>query len=207
MIIHTPRLCSEAVFLEGRDSSAEPSNIIECQPVVSKLRSSVDPPAPLEADIPIAPPTAVEEPLAAPPAPAEPPHVEEGESFAELMETAGVVTLMYDPETGEMLSAKTEDGREVFSEEDLRDAAREKGFDETVEKGGRAAGGAGADEMTLEGLEELGDLARLVSCFLSLARPILTFRRPCSCAKASPKLFAESSPAETEGHKTVAPTL
>lgn len=43
MIIYTPRLCSEPVFLEGRDASTEPSQQIECQPVVSKLRATVDP--------------------------------------------------------------------------------------------------------------------------------------------------------------------
>lgn len=42
MIIYTPRLCSEPVFLEGHDASMEPSHQIECQPVVSKLRNTVD---------------------------------------------------------------------------------------------------------------------------------------------------------------------
>ncbi|KAK4058354.1 Aspartate aminotransferase, cytoplasmic [Microbotryomycetes sp. JL221] len=42
MIIHTPRLCSEAVFAEGRDASSEPIHQIECRPVVSKSRSTVD---------------------------------------------------------------------------------------------------------------------------------------------------------------------
>ncbi|KAK4051901.1 Protein OS-9 [Microbotryomycetes sp. JL201] len=36
MIIHTPRLCSEAVFLEGHDASTEPSHQIECRPIVTK---------------------------------------------------------------------------------------------------------------------------------------------------------------------------
>lgn len=157
MIIDTPRLCSEAVFLEGRDSSTEPSNQIECQPVVTKLRSSgsVDPPAP--------PPPSLAPPIVDPlPLPPMEQHGEElGEeedgSFAELMDSAGVVTLVYDPDTGEMLSAKTAEGVEVFSEEDLRDVVREGGG---AQQPRREDDGRG---LTAEGVDELSELARLVS--------------------------------------------
>ncbi|GAA5914328.1 PRKCSH domain-containing protein [Sporobolomyces salmoneus] len=37
LLIHTPRLCAEPLFLEGADKSSEPASRIECQPVVSKL--------------------------------------------------------------------------------------------------------------------------------------------------------------------------
>lgn len=37
LIIHTSRLCTEPVFLEGHDASSEPSSLIDCRPVVRKL--------------------------------------------------------------------------------------------------------------------------------------------------------------------------
>lgn len=143
MIIHTPRLCSEPVFLEGRDSSAEPSNMIECQPVVNKLRSSVDPPSPETPAAPLAaPPVTVEAPTTAGAAGSS---EEQGGSPA----GAEVVTLVYDPETGEMLSAQTEDGLEVLSEQELKAALT--GDDGTQE------------EISVESVKELGNLARMVS--------------------------------------------
>ncbi|GAA5966599.1 hypothetical protein JCM3765_005670 [Sporobolomyces pararoseus] len=37
LLIHTPRLCAEPLFLEGAGKSSEPASTIECQPIVSKL--------------------------------------------------------------------------------------------------------------------------------------------------------------------------
>jgi len=41
LLIHTPRLCAEPLFLEGADKSLEPPSTIECQPVVSKLHETL----------------------------------------------------------------------------------------------------------------------------------------------------------------------
>lgn len=42
LLLHTPRLCSEPVFIEGREDSTEPASIIECRPVVDKIIPVVD---------------------------------------------------------------------------------------------------------------------------------------------------------------------
>jgi hypothetical protein len=44
MLIHTPRLCSIPIFNEGSKESSEPASVIQCEPVVRKLRPLVDPP-------------------------------------------------------------------------------------------------------------------------------------------------------------------
>ncbi|GAA6064660.1 hypothetical protein JCM10212_002133 [Sporobolomyces blumeae] len=41
LLIHTPRLCAEPLFLEGADKSLEPPSTIECRPVVRELREPI----------------------------------------------------------------------------------------------------------------------------------------------------------------------
>jgi hypothetical protein len=151
MIVHTPRLCGEAVFLEGHDTSQEPSSTIECRPVVKKIRESVDPPSPPEPRQPL-----LETPLDAPPAWVE--TVGEsggGEGYGSILDGVDLLTLVYDPETGAIESAVTEGGEEVFAGSELRRQLDGEG-------GGRARNEDPAT--TIQGLE---DLAKIVS-YLSL---------------------------------------
>ncbi|GAA6027810.1 hypothetical protein JCM8097_001729 [Rhodosporidiobolus ruineniae] len=93
MLIHTPRLCGEPLFLEGHLKHQEPPATIECQPVVRKLRAqltegaattsgttagsgaegSEDTPKPVFIPAPVTPPDAPSTDYDSPPPPADGP--------------------------------------------------------------------------------------------------------------------------------------
>ncbi|BGP06587.1 Protein OS-9 [Rhodotorula toruloides] len=176
MLIHTPRLCGEPLFLEGHNSHQEPAASIECQPVVRKLRAqgegglvdgqlSEEAPALAEkvehtveatAGEPVAnaaihpdPPTTQSDTAS--------PSTDSTDSLSplsSLLEAEATLTLVYDPDTGEIESAVTEVGEDVFGGSELRrqiigeDAAGGEGG-----QGERREGGA-----TVQSLEELTKL-------------------------------------------------
>ena len=147
MLIHTPRLCAERLFLEGRTDTVAPAAPIECQPVVRQLpkeiageeegaTSSVQKAATTEEDgVVRTEPDTPEEPapLVAPGEEemVQPEELDEhlnddddqeehffdDESYEE-QET--MLTLVYDPETGEIESAVTDSGEDVFLDSALR---------------------------------------------------------------------------------------
>ena len=113
LLIHTPRLCSEPIFLEGTHGSQDPPSVIQCQPIVKKLREAVDAPAVVpETSLPIpdfepVAPVPIEQPP--PPASEEPVRDQQDEGLLGL----DSVTLIYDPDTGIIHSAEA-DGEELF---------------------------------------------------------------------------------------------
>ncbi|GAA5858491.1 hypothetical protein JCM8547_007330 [Rhodosporidiobolus lusitaniae] len=148
LLIHTPRLCSEPLFIEGQLKQQAPAATIECQPVVKKFREqlpeTVDPAPPAPAPpaephvvgeypeiqqvvIP-APPQPASPPQPDSPAPPPPPSNDQLDSASSFSDTAeegydddlGMVTLVYDPETGEIASAVTDSGEDVFLNSELR---------------------------------------------------------------------------------------
>ncbi|GAA6000365.1 hypothetical protein JCM10207_007981 [Rhodosporidiobolus poonsookiae] len=159
LLIHTPRLCGEPLFLEGHLKHQEPAATIECQPVVRKVPQQLSDAADAGAGRPPAAPQAeqtaekhlgreqAQEAGAPPPQPAEPPHAphsdkdlldghpydehsddehfddEHSDETATSDESSFIdtmVALVYDPETGEIHSAVTDQGEEVYLESELR---------------------------------------------------------------------------------------
>ncbi|BGP68921.1 Protein OS-9 [Rhodotorula toruloides] len=184
MLIHTPRLCGEPLFLEGHNSHQEPAATIECQPVVRKLRTQAEgglvdgqtggkAPELAEkeeqeveaaagepvANSPIHPdPPSTQPDTASPPSPDAPDPLS---PLSSLLESEATLTLVYDPDTGEIESAVTEVGEDVFGGSELRrqiigeaEAGAEGG------QGVRREGGA-----TVQSLEEL---TKLMRCAISL---------------------------------------
>uniref|UniRef100_A0A0K3C794 Protein OS-9 homolog n=1 Tax=Rhodotorula toruloides TaxID=5286 RepID=A0A0K3C794_RHOTO len=143
MLIHTPRLCGEPLFLEGHNSHQEPAATIECQPVVRKLRTQAEgglvdgqtggkAPELAEkeeqeveaaagepvANSPIHPdPPSTQPDTASPPSPDAPDPLS---PLSSLLESEATLTLVYDPDTGEIESAVTEVGEDVFGGSELR---------------------------------------------------------------------------------------
>lgn len=140
MLVHTPRLCGEPLFLEGHDKSHEPAATIECQPVVRRLQeqlsqepaTELDAPAPVP-DPPLAHaatdsprlPTTQETPAAA----HEGAPVGDADSSSQsdiqaalddLLDHEGTLTLVYDAESGEIESVITELGEDVFVDSELK---------------------------------------------------------------------------------------
>lgn len=157
MLIHTPRLCTEPLFLEGRTDEQDPENVIECRPVVDEATARMLLPAepPLDtADAEQAAPEtsivltgdAVEE--AAPiisdndalqgSSSDEPTELGEGEFETEL-----VATIVYDPTTGEIVSTDTsatvlnngnDAGHETEASNALQEEAANKALEEFIQK-------------------------------------------------------------------------
>lgn len=199
MIIHTPRLCSEALFLEGRADAfaSEPASHIECQPVVSKLRSTVDaspksPPASIDplaegkteahaekeptvgldpalkqgqengnmADEP--PRLGLDVSVSIDPEAAGPPRGPKSDSDdsgfiieeADVGDMVDVLTLVYDPETGETYTTISSEG------DGGENVVLPGGSGESQQDGGQAGEGALGGEAgpTVKGLEELTKL-------------------------------------------------
>lgn len=188
MLIHTPRLCGEPVFLEGRRTDASTAAAIECQPVVRELPKEgelAEPAAPaaghdsasgstvtpqgndgaqlyLEGAGERLPQQAGEQEQHNYDLPehsnldAELDHNQyhdDQEVFYDEEET--MLTLVYDPETGEIESAVTESGEDVFLDSALRKLLFGGGdeHDEHVT--------AGADAPEQANIEVGGDLANL----------------------------------------------
>lgn len=146
MLIHTPRLCAERLFLEGRTDTVAPAAPIECQPVVRQLpkeiageeeeaTSSVQKAATTTEEEEGVVRAEIDTPEGRLVAPEEEPakseqldeHLNEDddqeqyfdeESYEEEQET--MLTLVYDPETGEIESAVTDSGEDVFLDSALR---------------------------------------------------------------------------------------
>ncbi|GAA5865277.1 hypothetical protein JCM3774_004918 [Rhodotorula dairenensis] len=152
MLIHTPRLCGERIFLEGRTDNAAPAAAIECQPVVRQLPKEISgdetaSPAPTEkvakteqdqADVPDQHDSMSSE---ADPVPSSAQderiqsdnlheHLEDGHEHLDdgsdqyfedgYEEQETMLSLVYDPETGEIESAVTDSGEDVFLDSALR---------------------------------------------------------------------------------------
>lgn len=132
MLIHTPRLCGEPIFLEGRDVDSTPAAAIECQPVVSHLPSqlseSIADAQELAEDNEQralsdseAPKTEFETMGSGAEEHAHEDHLQQEPDEAELVSVQDtMLTLVYDPETGEIESAVTDDGEDVFLDSALR---------------------------------------------------------------------------------------
>ncbi|BGP30636.1 Protein OS-9 [Rhodotorula toruloides] len=173
MLIHTPRLCGEPLFLEGHNSHQEPAATIECQPVVRKLRPEgglVDgrtgdgAPGLAEKEEQTVEAKTAGEPVGNapihpdPPSPhpdtdtfASPPSTDSTDPLSPLLESEATLTLVYDPDTGEIESAVTEVGEDVFGGSELR--RQIIGEDGAPAAGARREGGA-----TVQSLEELTKL-------------------------------------------------
>ncbi|BGP14420.1 Protein OS-9 [Rhodosporidiobolus nylandii] len=193
MIVHTPRLCNEPLFLEGQLKHQEPAATIECQPVVRKLPAQLPQGKVGESASPVeeAAPPATEQLHAhvagerytaeAPPSPepASPPSPDThrlGDSSAaasaehehlsnDPLDGEAMLTLVYDPETGEIESAVTELGEDLFVDSALSrqlfgehgEAEREQ---QIVDGQQRVGGQVEAAEVTVDTLAELAKLAR-----------------------------------------------
>ncbi|GAA6033747.1 hypothetical protein NBRC10512_004083, partial [Rhodotorula toruloides] len=177
MLIHTPRLCGEPLFLEGHNSHQEPAASIECQPVVRKLRAqgegglvdgqpSEEAPGLAEKEEQTVEAATAGEPVANAPIDPDPPSTQPDTAIpstdstdplsplSSLLESEATLTLVYDPDTGEIESAVTEVGEDVFGGSELRrqiigedGVAGEEGRDERREGG-----------TTVQSLEELTKL-------------------------------------------------
>ncbi|BGP46559.1 Protein OS-9 [Rhodotorula kratochvilovae] len=190
MLVYTPRLCGERLFLEGHNKNQEPAASIECQPVVKRLQEQLPDTAAIGAEqlgtaaappphalpplahplaAPRAPPPA---PVPAPPAtPADPAgashatHADSGELkdlLDEILDLEGSLTLVYDADSGEIESVVTEYGEDVYIDSELKKQL----FGEVVQA---AVGEAAAkDEKEVEEKrqktteETLEDLAKLM---------------------------------------------
>ncbi|GAA6054233.1 hypothetical protein JCM3770_001404 [Rhodotorula araucariae] len=150
MLIYTPRLCGERLFLEGHDKNQEPAASIECQPVVKRLQEELpntqdvgeeQPGAELPPPSPQLPP--ISHPAAAPrhstpaplPAPAAAPlstdtdtapHPSQADTsdlkalLDDILDIEGSLTLVYDPDSGEIESVVTDDGEDVYIDSELK---------------------------------------------------------------------------------------
>ncbi|KAK4690697.1 hypothetical protein P7C70_g9512, partial [Phenoliferia sp. Uapishka_3] len=140
LLVHTPRLCSEPIFLEGTTASQDPPSIIQCQPIVKKIRESVDAPESFDPATPLptslssspqlepetiddsqSPESQITHNSAEEYQPTSPPNSNPNEGRGEdgRLEGEGLVesvTLIYDPETGVIHSAEMENGEEMFYE-------------------------------------------------------------------------------------------
>lgn len=133
MLIHTPRLCGEAIFLEGNPRVQEPASIIQCQPVLKTLRDLVDAPVPeAPSPDPATPETSTQQ-------------VDEEIGLDE------VFVIEYDPETGVLQSTD--------SQVKLVDLTTTPGqvAGQTADSTSEPAPGAEAAQ-----IDELSDLARIV---------------------------------------------
>ncbi|GAA5952949.1 hypothetical protein JCM21900_001527 [Sporobolomyces salmonicolor] len=241
MLIHTPRLCAEPLFLEGANKNEQPASSIECRPVVTKLsgqgagreglegegeggRRTLD-----EGNAALHPPEQFLNPqqhasssssdAARPSSPdAQDPHqpqhhlVSSADDQTQEHEPEhdhyvdATVTLVYDPETGQIESAVREVGEEVFAESDLR---RLLYGDEGEEGAGAAApggagqGGGGArreardEPVTMQGLEEMVKLMRetLANALWDHANPAAAAAPPRDAAAPPPPLHHPARPA------------
>ncbi|GAA5891282.1 hypothetical protein JCM6882_004644 [Rhodosporidiobolus microsporus] len=179
LLVHTPRLCSEPLFLDGHLRNQEPPATIECQPVVKKLQEQLG-----EGDTAAGGGEATLGAVAshaeegqgekAPPhpEPATPPHVDHSsdpdapplrgpdtagevdrsvdaadfDSDSDSSDSAvsvafdnldTLVSFLYDPETGEVRSAVTDEGEEVWPggvEGGLRELLKKAGGVEVPEE-------------------------------------------------------------------------
>ncbi|KWU43596.1 hypothetical protein RHOSPDRAFT_26267 [Rhodotorula sp. JG-1b] len=192
MLIHTPRLCAERLFLEGRTDTVAPAAPIECQPVVRQLpkeiageeeeaTSSVQKAATTTEEEEGVVRTEIDTPEERHVAPDEEPakseqldeHLNEdddqGQYFDEesYEEQETMLTLVYDPETGEIESAVTDSGEDVF----LDSALRRMLFgeeDDAAEVGAAVAGSAQRQneedaQVHVEADGGIADLRQLVS--------------------------------------------
>ncbi|GAA5880028.1 hypothetical protein JCM1840_005295 [Sporobolomyces johnsonii] len=199
MLIHTPRLCAEPLFLEGANKNAQPASSIECRPVVSKLSGKVvgkdglegedegrdgergrrtldernaalHPPEPFlnpQQHASASASTSDDNAAAPPSSPAsnsadDHPHESEHDHYVD-----ATVTLVYDPETGQIESAVTEVGEDVFAESDLRrllysDEAEGEGAG-VAAPGGTVQGGGARREARDESVtvQDLEDMVKL----------------------------------------------
>ncbi|GAA5933273.1 hypothetical protein JCM1841_006575 [Sporobolomyces salmonicolor] len=243
MLIHTPRLCAEPLFLEGVNKNEQPASSIECRPVVTKLsgqgagreglegegeggRRTLD-----EGNAALHPPEQFLNPqqhasssssssdAARPSSPdAQDPHQPQHHLVSSTDDQTqehepehdhdvdATVTLVYDPETGQIESAVTEVGEEVFAESDLR---RLLYGDEGEEGAGAAApggaeqGGGGArreardEPVTMQGLEDMVKLMRetLANALRDHANPAAAAAPPRDAAAPPPPLHHPARPA------------
>ncbi|KAM0754507.1 hypothetical protein T439DRAFT_321545 [Meredithblackwellia eburnea MCA 4105] len=180
MLIHTPRLCSEPIFLEGTQGSQEPPAVIQCRPIVKKIREGVEAGASTgpgagdgtEETLDVG--MGDQEGQEAAKEEQQPPKVEEGKSSSSSSDTPvstasdirlealledpnhgllglDTVTLIYDPETGIIHSAEA-DGEEIFldSASSTSTGSEEEGEGKQKEKGEK------------ERIDDLSDLARIM---------------------------------------------
>lgn len=204
MLVHTPRLCGDPLFLEGHDKNQEPAATIECQPVVRRLQEQLpeqsapepDPPAPAEplaapVDLPVDPlaqqdaraPAVDDDDALDPAAQADDLHT----ALDELLDTEGTLTLVYDPDSGEIESIVSDLGEDVFIDSDLKKQLFADMVQVAIGEGEGGRDGAGQDERrgedehaevappqrektTEESLENLARLVRPPS--LSRAQPL-----------------------------------
>ncbi|BGP23292.1 misfolded glycoproteins degradation protein Yos9 [Rhodotorula toruloides] len=171
MLVHTPRLCGEPLFLEGHNSHQEPAATIECQPVVRRLRAEgaggfldgqtgMDAPSLREkaeqTAEPIANSPTSQNPSTTLPDAASPPSADSPtplSPLSSLLGTEATLTLVYDPDTGEIESAVTEVGEDVFGGSELRrQIIGEDGEDGAGAERAREGGA------TVQNLEELTKL-------------------------------------------------
>ncbi|GAA5979534.1 hypothetical protein JCM11641_005425 [Rhodosporidiobolus odoratus] len=179
MLIHTPRLCGEPLFLEGQSKHREPASTIECQPVVRKVREllpegSGDAPStrPEETGThsaetveappphPASPPPLNDDEAAnspPPPSPEETPRTADSPDQAEESDDVQV-TLVFDPETGEIESAVTDLGEDLFVDSELKKQLFGTGDDANERGQGLRAGVEGDGETTVQMLEELAKM-------------------------------------------------
>ncbi|GAA5835144.1 hypothetical protein JCM9279_007210 [Rhodotorula babjevae] len=137
LLVHTPRLCGDPLFLEGHDKNQEPAATIECQPVVRRIQEHLP-----EQVAPTAAPPPPAEPQTAPvDLPLDPPAQHDARAHAvdaddahdqdaraedlhtaldELLDTEGTLTLVYDPDSGEIESIVSDLGEDVFVDSDLK---------------------------------------------------------------------------------------
>lgn len=205
MLIHTPRLCAERLFLEGRTDTVAPAAPIECQPVVRQLPKEIageEEEATLsavqkaettteeegavrtEVDTPEEPLVASGEEQAKSEQLDE--HLNEDddqeqyfdeESYEEEQET--MLTLVYDPETGEIESAVTDSGENVFLDSALRRMLF--GEDDDAEVAAADSGSAQPQngeeaQVHLEADGGIADLRQIVSVRARLTNQLITDR-------------------------------
>ncbi|KPV76536.1 uncharacterized protein RHOBADRAFT_52530 [Rhodotorula graminis WP1] len=224
MLVHTPRLCGDPLFLEGHDKNQEPAATIECQPVVRRLQEQLpEQPAPAAvAPAPVSPVPVDQPPHHASTAAGavddddldlehDVPRVDLQTTLDELLDTEGTLTLVYDPDSGEIESIVSDLGEDVFVDSDLKKqlfadmvqaaiggADGEDGSD-GVEKDDRHSDDdapVGREKTTEESLENLAKLMHdtLAEALRAHAHPANEQRPPAPPGDAAPPAAAAPDP-------------
>ncbi|GAA5892864.1 hypothetical protein JCM8208_004108 [Rhodotorula glutinis] len=227
MLVHTPRLCGDPLFLEGHDKNQEPAATIECQPVVRRLQEQLpeqptpEPVAPAPAPpVPVRDYDPVDRSAQQEPAAAEAVDVVDLEVDApsddlqtaldELLDTEGTLTLVYDPDSGEIESIVSDLGEDVFVDSDLKKQlfadmvqAAIGGAGEGGSEGGEKEDGQSEEaepvvreKTTEESLENLAKLMHdtLTEALRAHARPADEQRQPAPAGDAAPPAAAAADP-------------